>query len=104
MTRSTFILGFALCVLPLIGLRRRLRRRSIRFLVKAQDGAGMLGCLGVSCPQRRLRRTVQKLESSISCRIPVVVAKKSAKPLAATQLPFLHQVHWRSLTVRKPGA
>ena len=36
-------------------------------------------------------RSVQKLESSISCRVPVVVAKQTPKPLAAVHLPFLHR-------------
>ncbi len=32
-------------------------------------------------------RSVQKLESSHSCRVPVVVAKQTPKPLAAIHLP-----------------
>jgi phage terminase large subunit-like protein len=33
-------------------------------------------------------RSVQKLKSSVSCGIPVVVAKQTAKPLAAVHPPF----------------
>jgi hypothetical protein len=33
-------------------------------------------------------RSVQKLESSVSRRIPVVIAKKSTKPLVAIHLPI----------------
>ena len=36
-------------------------------------------------------RRVQKLESLVSCGIPVVVAKQSAKPLAAVYPPFFRR-------------
>ena len=42
-----------------------------------------------------LSRSVQKLESSVSCRIPVVVAQQSTQPLAAIHLPFLHRSELR---------
>ena len=40
-------------------------------------------------------RSVQKLESSISCCIPVIVAKQSTKPLAASHLPRFHRSELR---------
>jgi len=38
-------------------------------------------------------RSVQKPESSLSCRVPVVVAKQTSKPLAAAHLPFHRTGH-----------
>ena len=40
-------------------------------------------------------RVVRKKKSSMSCRIPVVVAKQSAKPLAALHLPFFRRSELR---------
>jgi len=50
------------------------------------DGGGIYG--GFQFELLRVGRSLQKPESSISCRIPVVVAKQSAKPLAAVHLPY----------------
>ena len=52
---------------------------------------GLVMSLVARCPRPLAPRSVQKLESLVSCGIPVVVAKQSAKPLAAVYPPFFRR-------------
>jgi transcriptional regulator with AAA-type ATPase domain len=64
-------------------LSRRYNHNNVRELREAVDLAAQ-----VATGEEILPRSVQKQESPVSCRIPVVVAKQSAEPLAAVHLPF----------------